>query len=355
MSHAATIAAWEIKGLSSTQKLVLLCLAQHAGADGRCWPSLALVAAESCLSPRAAWQGLQDLGKAGLIRIEARGRNQSNVYILTLDAQLARPAIAPDAKVAADAIAPSASIASSAEGLRTSCYRASHVVPTEVAPRANEPVIEPVKEPVKRKENPFLSTDQKAEPINALSALAALVQGIDPAQDPERDGWQQAWAALQCRSRSLTTTGLPANVENGWFGVWREHLAKVATPPTVDDMRKFGRWWKAGGASETRKAWFAQLGDVGRMVDWFARSQAWDEKSPVNAKASTPTPRFGPPPPEEADRINRERRAADEEATRIARAAADERLRIAARPGTEQERLAIEAMLNATRPTGEGA
>ena len=288
MSHAATIAAWEIKGLSSTQKLVLLCLAQHAGADGRCWPSLALVAAESCLSPRAAWQGLQDLGKTGLIRIEARGRNQSNVYVLTLDAQVARPAIAPSASMAPDAIAPSASMAPGSEGLRTSCYRASHVVPTEVAGRANEPVIEPVKEPVKRKDNPFSLAGQKAEPLKPLPALAALVQGIDPAQDPERDGWEQAWNALQCHSRSLTTTGLPANVESGWFGVWRNHLAKVATPPTADDMRKFGRWWKAGGASETRKAWFAQLGDVGRMVEWFARSQAWDGVSAPNGKRDGP-------------------------------------------------------------------
>lgn len=140
----------------------------------------------------------------------------------------------------------------------------------------------------KEERSPLSPQEQKAEPIKALSALAALVQGIDPAQDPEADGWAKAWEALQCRSRALTTTGLPANVENGWFGVWREHLAKIASPPTQDDMRKFGRWWRAGGASETRKAWFAQLADVGRMTDWFARSQAWDGVSAPNGKRDGP-------------------------------------------------------------------
>lgn len=142
-----------------------------------------------------------------------------------------------------------------------------------------------------RKEDPparTLPNEKKAEPIKALSALASLVQGIDPAQDPEADGWAKAWEALQCRSRALTATGLPGNVENGWYVVWREHLAKVASPPTREDMRKFGRWWRAGGASETRKAWFAQLGDVGRMTDWFARSQAWDGVSAPNGKRDGP-------------------------------------------------------------------
>jgi len=158
-----------------------------------------------------------------------------------------------------------------------------------------------------RKEDPpakpvFLPSKPITEPQKPLQALAALVQGIDPAQDPEQDGWANAWSALQCRSRSLTTTGLPANVESGWFGVWRDHLAKVATPPTADDMRKFGRWWKAGGASETRKAWFAQLGDVGRMTDWFSRSQAWDGVSAPNGKRDGPKPSWKADPTIGTDR-----------------------------------------------------
>lgn len=157
MSHAATKSVWDIRGISLTQKVVLLCLADHADQDMRCFPSLARIADQTCMSPRAAWQALRELEKAGLIKTEGRGRNQSNVYTLDLASHATAPsasnagdAIAPDANMEPDAIAPSASNASSSRGLRTSFQRASHVVHEGIAGRANEPVIEPVKEPVKR-------------------------------------------------------------------------------------------------------------------------------------------------------------------------------------------------------------
>jgi len=159
MSHAATATAWAITGLSPTQKAVLLCLADCANQENRCWPSLVWIASRTCLSPRAAWQAVRDLAKRGLVRVEGRGRNQSNVYTLQLEhapdataptASSASSAKARRANVAPDAVAPDASNAPAARGLRTSFQRASHVVPAEVAPDANEPVIEPVKEPVKR-------------------------------------------------------------------------------------------------------------------------------------------------------------------------------------------------------------
>ena len=157
MSHAATKAVWDIRGISLTQKVVLLCLADHADQDMRCFPSLARIADQTCMSPRAAWQALRELEKAGLIKTEGRGRNQSNVYTLDLAANANEPgarnaadAIAPRADREPDAIAPDASNAPDARGLRTSFQGASHLAHEGIAGRANEPVIEPVNEPVKR-------------------------------------------------------------------------------------------------------------------------------------------------------------------------------------------------------------
>lgn len=157
MSHAAAKAVWDIRGISLTQKVVLLCLADHADQDMRCFPSLARIADQTCMSPRAAWQALRELEKAGLIKTEGRGRNQSNVYTLDLAANANEPgarnaadAIAPRADREPDAIAPDASNAPDARGLRTSFQGASHLAHEGIAGRANEPVIEPVNEPVKR-------------------------------------------------------------------------------------------------------------------------------------------------------------------------------------------------------------
>lgn len=57
-------AAWLVE-ISSTQKLVLLCLAAHADEHGLCWPSVKRIAARCRLTPRAVMLSLQHLEKAG--------------------------------------------------------------------------------------------------------------------------------------------------------------------------------------------------------------------------------------------------------------------------------------------------
>ena len=61
-----------------------------------------------------------------------------------------------------------------------------------------------------------------------------------------------------------------------------------------------------------------------------------------------PQVRFGPPPPEEVERINRERRESDDLQAEGTRKAIEERRRIAARPGNDEERAAIAQMVKAT-------
>lgn len=40
----------KVQGISPTQKLILICLANHAGPDGTCWPSETIVSDYSRLS-----------------------------------------------------------------------------------------------------------------------------------------------------------------------------------------------------------------------------------------------------------------------------------------------------------------
>jgi hypothetical protein len=63
-------AVWDRADISSTQKLVLLALADWANDDGLCWPSIATIAAKSSLKERAVQMTIRSLEEAGFVRRE---------------------------------------------------------------------------------------------------------------------------------------------------------------------------------------------------------------------------------------------------------------------------------------------
>jgi hypothetical protein len=74
MSIKVMTAVWELD-LPPSEKLVLLALADWAQDDGRCWPSIAKVAAKSGVSERTVQRMLREAEKAGLLkRKENMGR-----------------------------------------------------------------------------------------------------------------------------------------------------------------------------------------------------------------------------------------------------------------------------------------
>ena len=74
MSLEASIAAWSAD-LPPAEKLVLLCLADHADGDGRCWPSLDRVASRCGVHRGTVIRSLRALADAGHITVEhAQGR-----------------------------------------------------------------------------------------------------------------------------------------------------------------------------------------------------------------------------------------------------------------------------------------
>lgn len=81
-------AALRTPGLSTGERCVLTLLADYAGTDARCWPSIATMARDLGLDRTTIQRHLRALTTAGLVTTEARtdhtGRQTSTLYTLHL-------------------------------------------------------------------------------------------------------------------------------------------------------------------------------------------------------------------------------------------------------------------------------
>ena len=81
-----------VKNVTPTQKLILICLANHAGPDGDCWPSQTVVSDYSGLSRDAVNKNMKELESLGLIASERRkdsdGRETTKKYRLKMPKSL---------------------------------------------------------------------------------------------------------------------------------------------------------------------------------------------------------------------------------------------------------------------------
>jgi len=88
MSVQAISAAFAVQGLSPSEKLVLLALANFADSDGRCWPSQARLALDTGLTDRQIRRVFVSLVDAGLMTKEHRRRSDgyraSDLITLTI-------------------------------------------------------------------------------------------------------------------------------------------------------------------------------------------------------------------------------------------------------------------------------
>ncbi len=85
-------------GLPTSEKLLLLVLADAASEEGICWPRQEILAARSSLSDRSVRRILDDLRSRGLVSWEQRGLHRSNVY--SLDVELLSGLAGPDTMTA---------------------------------------------------------------------------------------------------------------------------------------------------------------------------------------------------------------------------------------------------------------
>lgn len=84
MSIALMTAAWRLRDLSPTQKLVLLSLADNANDQGECYPSMKQISERTGLTDRAVRAAIRSLESAGIVQSSARS-GTSTVYLLTIE------------------------------------------------------------------------------------------------------------------------------------------------------------------------------------------------------------------------------------------------------------------------------
>lgn len=91
MSSEATAWAWKIGGISTSEKTVLLRLADHANADGIAWPGKDRIAKACCMHKRTCDRAIERLEQRKLVFVESRktqgGRRSTNIYRLNLKAR----------------------------------------------------------------------------------------------------------------------------------------------------------------------------------------------------------------------------------------------------------------------------
>jgi DNA-binding transcriptional regulator YhcF (GntR family) len=89
MSLPAQNAAWAAK-LPAIEKLVLLCLADHANAYGQCWPSIARIGKRCGVHRSSVMRSLKALEQGGHISIERTFGQQNRYVVQGLDTDTSR-------------------------------------------------------------------------------------------------------------------------------------------------------------------------------------------------------------------------------------------------------------------------
>ena len=87
MSLRATIWAWRVPGLSPTQRLVLLRLADQTNDDGECYPSQGSLATWTGLDRSTVSRALKEMRSHNLLAWKSRhtdARQTSNLYTLAV-------------------------------------------------------------------------------------------------------------------------------------------------------------------------------------------------------------------------------------------------------------------------------
>lgn len=135
MSVQAITAAFAVQGVSPSEKLLLLALANYADASGQCFPSQVTLTHDTGLSERTIRTALGNLKALGLVQIERRNRangsRTSSKVTLTLPAMVAARDVKPTGKI------------------RQAYRQSSPNLPANVAPPTTfEPSEEPSEEPI---------------------------------------------------------------------------------------------------------------------------------------------------------------------------------------------------------------
>ena len=184
MSFQAMTAAIKIRGVSPSEKLLLLALANYADETGNCWPSQTRLADDTCMSSRTVRTLLASLETVGYIAREQRRRPDG--YRATDQITLR---FAQAEEFSPENISP--------EKKRKSQRKSATISPERISPPTTfEPIIEPIIEPALRGE--LLKASQETE---FSAAFETFWKGY-PSKKSKRDAWK-AWGPALKRAGTL--------------------------------------------------------------------------------------------------------------------------------------------------------
>ena len=82
--NALLNAAWKVRGLTGTEKLVLIRLADRADRDGKCYPGQKSIADDCCISVRTVRKAIKSLtAKGHLVILQFAGYSSATTYRVT--------------------------------------------------------------------------------------------------------------------------------------------------------------------------------------------------------------------------------------------------------------------------------
>lgn len=143
MSVQAITQALAIQGVSPSEKLLLMVLANYADADFSCWPSVKRLCADTGMGERTVQRSLKSLESAGLVKRDERrrpdGSRTSDRLTLVFDG-------------GANLTPPPANLSPTPRQIDTTPPQICHPPPANLAPLTSfEPSAEPSAEPSERK------------------------------------------------------------------------------------------------------------------------------------------------------------------------------------------------------------
>lgn len=248
--------ACDVKGPA---KAVLIVLANHAGDDGACWPSLDRIAAHSGLAKRTVQDALAALASRGVIADEGPSGHRTTRYRVNM---APRATVAPDATVAGDAtVAPPATVARAATVAPAATEQWQEPPQNSGASRhqtLNEPSLNLEEKKEARKPRRRAGGDPLPDPPSWLDAeawgrfvshRAAIRKPLTP------DAAFLTWRKLDDMRRNGLdpACALDASVANGWQGVF-EPKVQARSPPKTN---RIGEALRDLGLTDQEDLWAA--------------------------------------------------------------------------------------------------
>lgn len=313
LSFKSTTQAWSHSGLKPLQRLVLLCLANHANEADECWPSLDTLAKETGISRRYVVELVHELASLGLVSMSKRKRSATTLYRLTQDESVS----ADTSDVDLDTLDGEPSTPPESPAL---------VNPVHSSVPSSLPVNGEVVNPVHHRSEPssppqctqFTSVVHPVHQGSEPSALKSVKESVKesvtepvirsrgPIQPPNPDDSSiSAWLAIEAEAGGPTQLGvdrdfgqvqglwLSSNKFQLWSANWRQ-LRKAKPAPTLADCALLGRWIAAGGNGDiTPWQLLCKPGGAENIGEWIKRAVQGNGK-PQSTKQQTANQPRGP-------------------------------------------------------------